>query len=224
MEYDGGGWTVLHRNDVSQKAPWTSTWNAYKMGFGDLSGNHWLGNEFIHLLTQQNAFSVRFLLVDSDGKTKHADYHSFKVDSEDSGYVLRLGNYSGDAGDALTTMGEIGAGSAVTLHGRRTANRDQPAHKHTEDDSQQHKGLPKGVDCLSHPKDLQTSQAFEVKVLPRLPTGLVKVGLRPTAYQRWKNWVLHLTERQLEAQSQLADPRIPKAKSSSVAMRDPTYH
>ncbi|XP_060118184.1 fibrinogen-like protein 1-like protein [Heteronotia binoei] len=108
MEYDGGGWTVLHRNDVNQKAPWSSTWNAYKKGFGDLSGNHWLGNEFIHLLTQQNAFSVRFVIVNNDGETKHADYHSFNVDSEDSGYALRLGNYSGDAGDVLTTIGETG--------------------------------------------------------------------------------------------------------------------
>ncbi|XP_077176674.1 fibrinogen-like protein 1-like protein [Paroedura picta] len=108
MEHDGGGWTVLHRNNVSQNALWSRTWNGYKKGFGNLLGNHWLGNEFIHLLTQQNAFSVRFLLVDSEGKNKHADYHSFKVDSEDKGYALRLGHYSGDAGDALTTIGERG--------------------------------------------------------------------------------------------------------------------
>ncbi|XP_054826280.1 fibrinogen-like protein 1-like protein [Eublepharis macularius] len=108
MEYDGGGWTVLHKNEVNQKAPWSNTWDAYKRGFGDLLGNHWLGNEFIHLLTNQNAFTVRFLIVDSNGKTKNADYHSFKVDSEDNGYALRLGNYSGNAGDALTTVGESG--------------------------------------------------------------------------------------------------------------------
>ncbi|XP_062974729.1 fibrinogen-like protein 1-like protein [Elgaria multicarinata webbii] len=114
MEYDGGGWTVLHRNDVhtalqsNQTTLWSSQWDAYKHGFGDLLGNHWLGNEFMYLLTRQNAFFVRFVITDGNGKTKHADYQSFRVDSEESGYVLRLGNYTGDAGDALTTVGESG--------------------------------------------------------------------------------------------------------------------
>lgn len=108
MKHDGGGWTVLHKNDVNQNTPWSNTWEGYKRGFGNLSGNHWLGNEFMHLLTRQNAFTVRFLIVNSDGKTKYADYHSFKVDSEKTGYALRLGDYSGDAGDALTTIGEPG--------------------------------------------------------------------------------------------------------------------
>ncbi|XP_042303108.1 fibrinogen-like protein 1-like protein [Sceloporus undulatus] len=109
MDYDGGGWTVLHRNAVNKNTPsWSRNWKDYRIGFGDLLGNHWLGNEYIHLLTRQNSFAVRFVIIDSNGKTKHADYHSFSVDSEDTGYALRLGNYSGNAGDALTTMGEPG--------------------------------------------------------------------------------------------------------------------
>ncbi|KAJ7345911.1 hypothetical protein JRQ81_001861 [Phrynocephalus forsythii] len=109
MEYDGGGWTVLHRNVLSKKSQlWSNNWDAYKMGFGNLLGNHWFGNEFMHLLTRQNSFSVRFVIVDSNGQTKHADYHSFRVDGEEAGYALRLGNYSGNAGDALTSWGEAG--------------------------------------------------------------------------------------------------------------------
>nr|XP_020661690.1 fibrinogen-like protein 1-like protein [Pogona vitticeps] len=109
MEHDGGGWTVLHRNLLSQKSPsWSNNWDAYKYGFGNLLGNHWLGNEFMHRLTKQNAFSVRFVIIDSNGQIKHADYQSFRVDGEDTGYALRLGNYSGNAGDALTSWGEAG--------------------------------------------------------------------------------------------------------------------
>lgn len=108
MEYDGGGWTVLHRNNVNSKTTWSNPWQSYKHGFGDLQGNHWLGNEYMHLLTNQNAFSVRFVITDSQGQTKYAEYQSFKVDDEDSGYALRLGNYTGDAGDSLTTIGEWG--------------------------------------------------------------------------------------------------------------------
>lgn len=108
MKYDGGGWTVLHRNNMSQAASWSHDWNAYKIGFGNLMGNYWFGNEFIHLLTRQNAFTVRFVIIDSDGKIKHADYDNFEVDSEENDFALRLGNYSGDAGDVLTTMSESG--------------------------------------------------------------------------------------------------------------------
>ncbi|XP_063788752.1 fibrinogen-like protein 1-like protein [Pseudophryne corroboree] len=105
----GGGWTVLQRNTQQNKELFGSQdWKAYRNGFGNLMGNHWLGNELIYHLTRQNAFTVRFLLVDSLGDRHYADYSSFWVDSEDSSYTLRLGDYSGNAGDALTIMNETG--------------------------------------------------------------------------------------------------------------------
>ncbi|XP_025059103.1 fibrinogen-like protein 1-like protein isoform X3 [Alligator sinensis] len=107
-EMDDGGWTVLQRHSAGENEHWSRPWDAYKYGFGHLRGDHWLGNEIMHLLTRQNVFIVRFVFVDSNGHTKHADYHTFKVDSEKNGYALRLGDYSGDAGDALTTVGEAG--------------------------------------------------------------------------------------------------------------------
>ncbi|XP_075037231.1 fibrinogen-like protein 1-like protein [Mixophyes fleayi] len=105
----GGGWTVLQRNTHQNTTSFGSQdWRGYRDGFGDLQGNHWLGNELIYLLTRQNAFMVRFLLVDSLGNEHYADYSSFRVDSEDRGYALRLGDYSGNAGDALSIMNETG--------------------------------------------------------------------------------------------------------------------
>ncbi|XP_069080712.1 fibrinogen-like protein 1-like protein [Pleurodeles waltl] len=105
---DGGGWTVLLRNNRDEQLQWSQPWDFYKFGFGNPTGNHRLGNEFIYLLTRQNGFSVRFSIVDSKGQTRNADYHSFRVDSERNGYALRLGDYSGNAGDALTVMNETG--------------------------------------------------------------------------------------------------------------------
>ncbi|XP_067426194.1 fibrinogen-like protein 1-like protein [Emydura macquarii macquarii] len=122
MSQAAGGWTVLMRNTVSQKTAWARSWTAYKNGFGELEGNHWLGNEFIHLLTRQNAFAVRFVLVTADNKTIHADYHSFELDSEANGYALRLGDHSGDAGDALTVMYETGIHDNMKFS---TSDRDQ---------------------------------------------------------------------------------------------------
>ncbi|XP_069472852.1 fibrinogen-like protein 1-like protein [Ambystoma mexicanum] len=108
VQNDGGGWTVLQRNSRNGQIVWSQKWDLYKYGFGNPMSDHRLGNEFIHLLTRQNGFSVRFSIVDSKGGTRIADYHSFMVDSEKNGYALRLGDYSGDAGDALTVMNETG--------------------------------------------------------------------------------------------------------------------
>ncbi|XP_053545773.1 fibrinogen-like protein 1-like protein isoform X2 [Bombina bombina] len=108
LDVDGGGWTVLQKNTKSSVNMWSSTWTLYKNGFGNLKDDHWLGNELIHLLTRQNAFTVRFQIVDDKHNKHFADYHGFRVDGEDNGYALRLGNYSGNAGDALTVMNETG--------------------------------------------------------------------------------------------------------------------
>ncbi|XP_066433468.1 fibrinogen-like protein 1-like protein [Eleutherodactylus coqui] len=108
-DQEAGGWTYLQRNSARNISVFGShKWNQYKVGFGNLMGDHWLGNDLIHHLTKQNAFTVRFLLVDSQGNTFHADYSSFRVDSEGNGYTLRVGDYSGNAGDALTDMNEKG--------------------------------------------------------------------------------------------------------------------
>ncbi|XP_069840914.1 fibrinogen-like protein 1-like protein [Dendropsophus ebraccatus] len=106
---EGGGWTIVQRNSLQKATAFGSqNWDQYRQGFGDLMADHWLGNELIHHLTKQSPFTVRFLLVDNQGNKYHADYSSFMVDSEDRGYALRLSDYSGDAGDALTIRNETG--------------------------------------------------------------------------------------------------------------------
>ncbi|CAH2305096.1 Hypothetical predicted protein [Pelobates cultripes] len=109
LRQEGGGWTVLQRNTGKNDVFFGPTdWNKYRSGFGNLAGDHWLGNELIYLLTRHNAFTVRFLLMDALGNEYRADYSSFRVDSEDESYALRLGDYFGDAGDAMTIMNETG--------------------------------------------------------------------------------------------------------------------
>ncbi|KAM5151903.1 fibrinogen-like protein 1-like protein [Mantella aurantiaca] len=109
LSSEGAGWTLLQRKVPGDDASfWSRDWKEYKDGFGNLLGSHWLGNEMIYRLTRQNAFTVRFIMVDGLGNRHYADYSSFRVDSEDSGYALRLGDYSGNAGDALTLWNETG--------------------------------------------------------------------------------------------------------------------
>lgn len=67
-----------------------------------LYGEHWLGNDNIHYLTNQNVYSLRVDLMDWDKTKKIAAYDYFLVENEDQGYRLHIDGYSGDAGDGLT--------------------------------------------------------------------------------------------------------------------------
>ena len=71
-------------------------WNDYKVGFGDLNDEFWLGLDKIHRLTSDNNSMLRVDLEDFEGNTAYAEYNKFGVMSENDKYKLKLGNYSGD--------------------------------------------------------------------------------------------------------------------------------
>ncbi|XP_042314580.1 fibrinogen-like protein 1-like protein [Sceloporus undulatus] len=96
------GWTVIQHNTHDTEITWSETWTTYKYGFGNLEADHWLGNEYISLITQQKWYKVRIRLVDADGNHKYAEYDSFVLQNEDNGYALKLGTYEGNAGDSLS--------------------------------------------------------------------------------------------------------------------------
>lgn len=60
------------------KVNFNRMWNEYKNGFGDLHTEFWLGNDHIHDLSNQGAYSLRIDLEDWNGKHKHAYYESFR--------------------------------------------------------------------------------------------------------------------------------------------------
>ena len=90
METQGGGWTVVQRR-FDGSVDFRRGWEEYKYGFGDVHGEHWLGNEYLHLLTAHNVYSVRFDLTDWDDVTASASYHSFHVNPESDEYRLMVG-------------------------------------------------------------------------------------------------------------------------------------
>ncbi|KAF3820998.1 hypothetical protein GH733_011151 [Mirounga leonina] len=81
-------------------------WEAYRDGFGKLTGEHWLGLRRIHALTTQATYELHVDLEDFDNGTAYARYGSFgvglfSVDPEEDGYPLTVADYSGTAGDSL---------------------------------------------------------------------------------------------------------------------------
>ena len=78
-------------------------WEYYKIGFGDLSGEFWLGNDNLHRLTAAYDVKFRVDLEDFENSTAYAEYTTFKVADEGDKYRLLIGEYNGTAGDPLAS-------------------------------------------------------------------------------------------------------------------------
>ena len=89
----GGGWTVFQKR-LDGSVDFDRDWDDYKRGFGNLSGEFWLGLDKIHRLAKE-ATKLRVDLEDFSGNTAYAEYNSFGVGNEKSKYKLSLGSYSG---------------------------------------------------------------------------------------------------------------------------------
>jgi len=104
QETMGGGWTVIQRREDGS-INFNRNWSEYKFGFGELTGDMWLGNELIHQLTKSSAAPKKSeLLINmrknndlSDGIAYYAKYDTFKIDNEASRYILDVSGPSGDA-------------------------------------------------------------------------------------------------------------------------------
>nr|XP_038033254.1 fibrinogen-like protein 1 [Anas platyrhynchos] len=100
MDTEGGGWTVIQRRQDGS-VDFNRTWNEYKEGFGDLSGEFWLGNENIHKITSQGDYSLRIDLEDWNNKHKHAFYQVFSIEDEANYYRLHVDGFSGTVEDSF---------------------------------------------------------------------------------------------------------------------------
>ena len=78
-------------------------WKDYSRGFGNPTKEHWLGNEFIHMLTQQYTYKLRVELTQWDGIKLYAEYSGFEVQSKRNNFRMRLNEFiQGNASDALS--------------------------------------------------------------------------------------------------------------------------
>ncbi|XP_054717532.1 techylectin-5A-like [Uloborus diversus] len=132
METSGGGWTVLQRRgDFRRPANFFyRSWHQYKIGFGDLRKDFWLGNDNIYAITNQKKYNLRIDMQDSENQTRYAFYDQFWIDDESYRYKLHVYDYSGDAGDSL----------ARTHDGFHFSTKDRDHDNSTENCAERHKG------------------------------------------------------------------------------------
>ena len=119
MDTDGGGWTVFQRR-VDGSVDFYLNWTDYQQGFGNLSGEFWLGLDKIHRLTP-TATQLRIDMQDFNGNSSYVQYSSFSVGDSVSKYTLSVSGYSGTAGDSLATGAFVPNGH----NGQQFSTRDQ---------------------------------------------------------------------------------------------------
>ncbi|CAB4025896.1 Hypothetical predicted protein, partial [Paramuricea clavata] len=91
---DGGGWTLFQRRQDGS-VDFYRGWSNYKVGFGNLTGEFWLGLDKIHRLTTSSTQSIlRIDMWDFAGTHAFAEYKNFSVASESDSYKLNIGNFS----------------------------------------------------------------------------------------------------------------------------------
>ncbi|KAF6019157.1 hypothetical protein EB796_022525 [Bugula neritina] len=101
QETDGGGWTVFQRR-MDGSVDFYRDWADYRVGFGNLSGEFWLGNDKIAaaLLANENN-ELRVDMESFENETAFAKYSSFNVGGTLTKYKLSVSGYTGTAGDSL---------------------------------------------------------------------------------------------------------------------------
>ncbi|KAF5889788.1 microfibril-associated glycoprotein 4-like [Clarias magur] len=96
------GWTVIQKR-MDGSVGFYRNWETYKNGFGNKSGEYWLGLDNLHLITNNKLYELRIDLEDFDGLKSSAVYTTFIVGPESNSYTLRIGGFiNHGAGDSLS--------------------------------------------------------------------------------------------------------------------------
>ena len=104
METDGGGWTVFQRR-MDGSVDFYLNWADYVHGFGNISGEYWLGLSKLHRLANGSVSTqLRVDMRDKNGSSAYASYSTFYIGNSTTDYTLHVSGYNGTAGDSLTTI------------------------------------------------------------------------------------------------------------------------
>nr|XP_017105300.2 fibrinogen-like protein 1 [Drosophila bipectinata] len=125
----GSGWTVIQRR-MDGSVDFNRNWTEYRDGFGNLTGEFFIGLEKLHQITQSGQYELLIRLGRGNGYRDFIKYDNFKIGSEKNSYRLEsVGNpTAGGAADYLKYNlnnkfstydrdNDNAIGSCVTEHG-----------------------------------------------------------------------------------------------------------
>ena len=117
LETSCDGWIVIQRRfDGSEN--FYKNWNDYEDGFGDLTGEYWLGLEKLHRLTVNGDWTLRIELEDFYGNDTYAEYTTFSIGDESTYYRLSFGEFCGIAGNSLVSNADMAFSTYDNDHDR----------------------------------------------------------------------------------------------------------
>ena len=102
MTTDGGGWTTFQRR-MDGSVDFYVDWESYKKGFGNLEGEFWLGNDYLHRLTASANILFPTDMEDYEGDRRFAEYTTFYVAAESDNYRVTIDGYRRTASDSLVS-------------------------------------------------------------------------------------------------------------------------
>ncbi|XP_045509523.1 protein scabrous [Colias croceus] len=94
------GTTLLQRR-YNGTVEFNRKFDEYVQGFGDASSEFWLGLQSMHEITADNCSAMRIDMTDIYGSVWYAQYDHFSVGGADSGFVLEVSGFKGNASDAF---------------------------------------------------------------------------------------------------------------------------
>ncbi|XP_071172040.1 angiopoietin-related protein 7-like [Mytilus edulis] len=100
-----GKWTIIQRR-LNGVVDFYRNWQNYKLGFGNVNAEYWLGNDNLHNILSARDYKLRIDLEDWNGNTRYVEYGTFFVGNEATNYVLTIGNYSGNVEDSIVFSGK----------------------------------------------------------------------------------------------------------------------
>ena len=115
------GIVVQQRFDMETQfnLPWVN----YTNGFGNKSGNYWMGLEKLFQLTNASDYNrLKIELCFPNGTLMVAQYDTFYIDDESENYAIHVTGYSGDAGDIMNTYD---GGWSTNLNGMQFSTADR---------------------------------------------------------------------------------------------------
>ena len=123
MTAQPGGWTMIQRRQDGSVV-FFRNWTDYKNGFGNLSGEFWLGLDKIHRLTKSGQNVLRIAMTWAESSSTVVNYTKFFVSNEVEQYKLNISGYSGSVRDAMKyhSLGE-------KFYTRDKDNKDKCAQK-----------------------------------------------------------------------------------------------